>query len=306
MNIHLKIKECVEKKGAEVIVTNTLVGMLDDEQVFADIESAPYKGILRKIIKDGYAQRLLDLGRYTPEIEFMASRYAQQSLTQQDSVQYILDSLAYALGWIDREPSIQPSEPKVNGDVVKPIEENPTIHKSPSIQPSGPKDIGDVVKPLKDNLSIPITDSKQGSLLNDVLTAFNKNKQKMFLFASMVLVVLGSLFLYDYLRQHADAESKIVDYSEVLNNLPGNYTLREKKDDIMVGSSKTAVLRNNASMYTFTIVTDFGPENHSFIITSNNLVSSETLGEGDIRYKENIKKTTITFKKDNYSWEFVK
>ena len=107
MNIHLKIRECVDKRGPEVIVTSTLIGMLDDEQVFEDINSVPYKKILRNIIKEGYAQKLLDLGSYTPDVNFLASQYAQANLMQEGHVLYVLDCLAYGLGWMDDEPTLQ-------------------------------------------------------------------------------------------------------------------------------------------------------------------------------------------------------
>lgn len=125
MNIHLKIKECVNKKGAEIIVSNTLIGMLDDELVFDDVEAAPYKKILRNIIKEGYAQKLLDLGSYTPDVNFLASQYANKNLMQEPPVLYVLDCLAYGLGWTDKEPTIQvattpPQAPTTNTQATQP------------------------------------------------------------------------------------------------------------------------------------------------------------------------------------------
>jgi len=114
MNIHLKIKECVDKKGAEIILSYTLVNMLDDEQVFEDIESAPYKKILRNIIKEGYAQKLLDLGSYTSDVSFLASQYAQTNLMQEGPVLYVLDCLAYGLGWMTNEPTLQATSSQEN------------------------------------------------------------------------------------------------------------------------------------------------------------------------------------------------
>lgn len=125
MNIHLKIKECVNKKGAEIIVSNTLIGMLDDELVFDDVEAVPYKKILRNIIKEGYAKKLLDLGSYTPDVNFLASQYANKNLMQEPPVLYVLDCLAYGLGWTDKEPTIQvattpPQEPTTNTQATQP------------------------------------------------------------------------------------------------------------------------------------------------------------------------------------------
>lgn len=114
MKIHLKIKEIVDNKGAEIIASNALIGMLDDEQVFDDIESVPYKKILRNIIKEGYAQKLLDIGAYTSDISFLASLYANKNLMQEPPILYVLDCLAYGLGWIDDEPTLQMSSSQEN------------------------------------------------------------------------------------------------------------------------------------------------------------------------------------------------
>lgn len=118
MKIHLKIKEIVDKKGAEIIVSNTLIGMLDDEQVFDDIESVPYKKILRNIIKEGYAQKLLDIGSYTSDVSFLASQYANKNFMQEQPILYVLDCLAYGLGWINHEPTLQmaSSQESLNSD----------------------------------------------------------------------------------------------------------------------------------------------------------------------------------------------
>ena len=91
MNIHLKIRECVNKKGAEIIVSNMLIGMLDDELVFDEVETIPYKKILRNVIKEGYAQKLLNLGAYTPDVNFLASQYANMNFMQETPVQYVFE-----------------------------------------------------------------------------------------------------------------------------------------------------------------------------------------------------------------------
>lgn len=141
MKIHLKIKECVNKKGAEIIVSNTLIGMLDDELVFDDVEAVPYKKILRNIIKEGYAQKLLDLGSYTPDVKFLASQYAGKNLMQEPPVLYVLDCLAYGLGWTDKEPTMQvtitPPPPATNSQAAPPpppATNSQTAPSSPAFQ----------------------------------------------------------------------------------------------------------------------------------------------------------------------------
>lgn len=70
-----KIRKLVEKKSADCITSKQLVGVLDDDNVFAD-EAKPYKELLRDIIVKGYSQRLLNLGEYSSEVSQLARQYA--------------------------------------------------------------------------------------------------------------------------------------------------------------------------------------------------------------------------------------
>ena len=129
--------------------------------------------------------------------------------------------------------------------------------------------------------------------------------QKYAIILLTLFLFVGGISVYQYFNVDNDVET-ISAPNDVLSRLPGNYTLREIRNGEPIGTSKTAVLRKETSGYTFTIVTDYGPEHHRFVITSNNLLHSETLGDGEVTYKDAINKITITFKKDNFSWEFVK
>lgn len=104
MELYLLIKDCVDVYGQDIIVSKRLIGLLDDKQAFDEPETAAYKKILRGLINDGYAQRLLDLGKHTPEVGMLASNYAQVNLLQEAPVLYVLDCLAFGLGWISQNP----------------------------------------------------------------------------------------------------------------------------------------------------------------------------------------------------------
>ena len=165
MNIHLKIKECVNKRGAEIIVTNTLISILDDEQVFDEVETLPYKKILRNIIKEGYAQRLLDLGGYSPEVNFLASQYAQENLMQEAPIQYVLDCLAYGLGWTSNEPTLQTPSSKIDKEREEAEEK---IRKGKELYKPGDFDKYDMVENyLKEGLAV-INDAEAQYILGDI------------------------------------------------------------------------------------------------------------------------------------------
>ena len=125
MDIHLKIRKIVDKQGSYIIADKKLIGILDDEQAFSDIEASPYKELLRNIIKEGYAQQLLDLGKYTSEVSFLASQYANKYMMQEQSVLYALDCIAYGLGWIKHEPTMQTATQQESIQIAEPPQESP-------------------------------------------------------------------------------------------------------------------------------------------------------------------------------------
>ena len=69
-----------------------------------DSDTAAYKKILRGLVNDGYVQRFLDLGKYSSEVGMLATNYAQVNLMQEAPVLYVLDCLAFGLGWISQKP----------------------------------------------------------------------------------------------------------------------------------------------------------------------------------------------------------
>lgn len=106
MELHKKIRKLVEKKSADCITSKQLVGVLDDDNVFAD-EAKPYKELLRDIIVKGYSQRLLNLGEYSSEVSQLARQYAQSYARNEECALYVFDCLAYGLGWKKDEPILK-------------------------------------------------------------------------------------------------------------------------------------------------------------------------------------------------------
>ena len=104
MELHLLIKDCVDVYGQDIIVSKRLIGLLDDKQAFDEPDTAAYKKILRGLVNDGYVQRFLDLRKYSSEVGLLASNYAQANLMQEAPVLYVLDCLAFGLGWISQNP----------------------------------------------------------------------------------------------------------------------------------------------------------------------------------------------------------
>ena len=89
-------------------------------------------------------------------------------------------------------------------------------------------------------------------------------------------------------------------------DLTGNYSIRLVGDTGNRGRYRTAIISCNGNDYDVRIVTDFGPEHHSFHIESDNKLVSKTLGKGEAEYKEELKLTKITFRNGGEIWEMIK
>lgn len=92
----------------------------------------------------------------------------------------------------------------------------------------------------------------------------------------------------------------------MIADFTGNYSIRLIGDSGNRGRYRTAIVSRNGNDYDVKVVTDFGPEQHSFHIESNNKLASETLGEGVVEYKDDINLTKITFRNGGKVWEIIK
>ena len=92
----------------------------------------------------------------------------------------------------------------------------------------------------------------------------------------------------------------------VISDFSGNYSIRLIGDSGNRGRYRTAIVSRNGNDYDVKVITDFGPEHHSFHIDSNNKLVSETLGEGVVEYKDDINQTKITFRNGGKIWEIIK
>lgn len=102
--MHKIIRNIVKSRGKEVIASTVLVSCLDDEGAFATIESKVHKRILRAIINDGYAQKLLNVGAWNDESKMLATEYARKNAMTEDTINYVFKCLAYGLGWTRSTP----------------------------------------------------------------------------------------------------------------------------------------------------------------------------------------------------------
>lgn len=104
-DLHINIKKVIDKKGKDFLTTSGFVGLLDDEHAFEDEEAKCCKNIMKELINYGYMNELVNLGKWSqPDIVNITYRYYQQTHREKDYVAYLIECIAYGLGWIKNTP----------------------------------------------------------------------------------------------------------------------------------------------------------------------------------------------------------
>lgn len=89
--------------------------------------------------------------------------------------------------------------------------------------------------------------------------------------------------------------------SSILHSLEGNYTM--KTTDPSGTHYSTAVVKELGSkQFQIARITVYGPVYYGFTLDGTSVDSAE-LGSGAVTYKANIKKTTISFQKQEFTCE---
>lgn len=99
MELHKAIKSIIDTDGVEIIKDTRLVNILGDLRTFDSIPASKY--ILRAIIADGYAQKLLSIGTWNDESERLCNQFILTTGFQNDYVLTVFQSLAFGLGYIN-------------------------------------------------------------------------------------------------------------------------------------------------------------------------------------------------------------
>ena len=93
--------------------------------------------------------------------------------------------------------------------------------------------------------------------------------------------------------------------SEIAKQIEGFYSIR------LTNNGSTSILTGEVTKltvdsYTLYVVTEYGPEYITFSIDRNLNVTSDQLGDGKLKYRRELNKTTITFKKSGSVCELSK
>lgn len=109
MELGPALKTIVEIEGKEVLNDIRLVNMLDDYKAFENIPAS--KNILKMLISDGYVNQFLSVCESGDNIESFCHYIASTSGFQIERIEYVIQSISFALGLKDGNTTNPKAEP---------------------------------------------------------------------------------------------------------------------------------------------------------------------------------------------------
>ncbi|MBD5340903.1 MAG: hypothetical protein HDR94_04940 [Bacteroides sp.] len=100
MELHKALRAVIQTEGETIITEVRLVNILDDFKAYSEMPTAKY--ILRAIISDGFAHKLLLVGKWNNDAINLATRFAATTGFMPDAVEILFKSIAFGLGWIKK------------------------------------------------------------------------------------------------------------------------------------------------------------------------------------------------------------
>lgn len=105
MDLHLALRNIIDTDGIDIVKDLRLVNILSDFKAFETIPASKY--ILRAIIADGYASRLIACGKWDANAKSLCNNFVLSTGFQEDYVYLIFQSIAYGLRFVNRIDTIQ-------------------------------------------------------------------------------------------------------------------------------------------------------------------------------------------------------
>lgn len=99
MELHEALRAVIQTEGEAIITEVRLVNILDDFKAYSDMPTAKY--ILRAIIADGFARKLLVIGKWNNNAIKLVSCFISTTGFIPEMANLIFKSIAYGLGWVN-------------------------------------------------------------------------------------------------------------------------------------------------------------------------------------------------------------
>jgi hypothetical protein len=128
MELHKALRMVIETDGADIIKDTRLVNILSDFSSFDGFPASKY--VLRAIIADGYAGKLLSEGKWDANAMALRQQFISKTGFQNDLVNTVFLSLAYGLSYIDDlEFSTQTEDGKKKETSITPQKQNNAVKR---------------------------------------------------------------------------------------------------------------------------------------------------------------------------------
>lgn len=96
MELHIALKNIILTEGRDIIKDLKVVNILDDFNAYKDMPYSRY--MLKAIIIEGYASKILELNKWDNNATAMIQRFVNTTGFTSNSVNIIFESIAYGLG----------------------------------------------------------------------------------------------------------------------------------------------------------------------------------------------------------------
>lgn len=96
MELHIALKNIILTEGRDIIKDLKAVNILDDFNAYKDMPCSRY--ILKAIIIEGYASKILELNKWDNNATALIQRFVNTTGFAPNSVNIIFESIAYGLG----------------------------------------------------------------------------------------------------------------------------------------------------------------------------------------------------------------
>lgn len=99
MELHIALKNIIIHEGRNIIKDLRIVNILDDLNAYKNLPSSRY--ILKAIIVEGYANRILELNKWDSNATLLIQRFVNTTGIVINSANIVFESIAYGLGLLN-------------------------------------------------------------------------------------------------------------------------------------------------------------------------------------------------------------
>lgn len=132
-SLPIALKQVIEEYGKDVLLKSVVINVLNDYNAFADIPQTKF--ILKCIISESIAERLLLYKSWNNDCEKIMNRFVQTTGFRTEFTEYVFKSLSYSFGWMDDFPTYEQLNNVFSSSVtttsIPPLPRNKPIKNKP-------------------------------------------------------------------------------------------------------------------------------------------------------------------------------